>query len=375
MPETTTTTTETMSGPNAPASVPPAGRPTGTARYWIALGIALGVLGVALAVSVVVHTPYATLSPGSARATGPLVAVDGTETFPTEGEVLFLTVGVDGDVSLLEAAAGWADADVEVVPRERVFGEGVSEEENRELNAAAMVGSKETAVVVALTRLGVPLDPTGTGAVVLEVVQGSPADGQLIVTDTIVAIDGQAVELASELAPLVSARQPGDTIRLTVEDTEGQTREVELALAARDDDPDAGFLGVSTDTRDFDPGIPFTVDIDSGRVGGPSAGLAFTLAILDVLSEGDLTGGHTVAVTGTIAEDGSVGEVGGVVQKAAAAADADAELLLVPPGEYDDAVAHNHGMDVVAVATLDEALAALEAIGGDPLPPAVPPAA
>jgi PDZ domain-containing protein len=332
------------------------------------------VAGAALAAGLLVDTPYATLSPGSARSTTRLVTVDGAPTYPPEGELLFLTVGVDGDVSLLEAAAGWVDGDVEVLPREAVFGRGISEAENRELNAAAMVGSKEVAAVVALTRLGIPLDPTGTGAVILGVEAGTPADGLLEVGDTIVAVDGQPVRLFSDLTPTVSERSPGEAVTLTVEAADGSTREVALTLGARPDDPEAGFLGVTGDTRGFDPGLPFTVGIDSGAVGGPSAGLAFTLAILDVLTEGDLTGGRRVAVTGTMREDGTVGEVGGVVQKAAAAADAGAEVMLVPPGELADAEANAHGMEIVAVATLEDALEALVAAGGDPLPPAPTPA-
>jgi PDZ domain-containing protein len=316
-----------------------------------------------------VQTPYATLSPGNARATSALVVVDGAPTYETTGEILFLTVGVDGDVSLLEAATGWVDADIDVLPRDQVFGQGVSEEQSRERNVVAMIGSKQTAAVVALTRLGVPLHPTGTGAVIVSTQPDTPADGTLAAGDTIVAVDGNAISLYGDLAPTVSARPPGTTVTLTVEAQDGTRREVALTLAARPDDPEAGFLGVTGDTRDYDPGLPFTVDIDSGSVGGPSAGLAFTLALLDVLTEGELTGGLRIAVTGTMLEDGTVGEVGGVAQKVAAAAQAGAEVLLVPPGELEEAEAHDHGLEIVAVATLEEALTALASLGGDPLPP------
>lgn len=363
-----TTTTETTTWPKASGSVPPRPAPSRASRYWIALAVCAGVLGVGLAAAALVETPYATMSPGSARSTERLIAVDGAPTYESTGEVFFLTVGVDGDVSLLEAATGWIDPEVDVLPREAVFGRGVSEEENRRRNAQAMVGSKELAVVVALTKLGIPMNPTGTGAVVLELTPDTPAAASLSVGDTIVAVDGQPVLLYGDLAPTVSARSPGDEVVLTVESEAGATREERLTLAARPDDPSKGFLGVWGDTRDFDPGLPFDVDIDSGRVGGPSAGLAFTLAIIDVLTPGDLTGGRQVAVTGTIAEDGTVGEVGGVAQKAAAAAGAGADVLLVPPGEFEEALEHRRGMEVVAVATLDEALAALANLGGDPIP-------
>lgn len=370
-----TTTTESTTEPNARASVPLPARLSKAARYWIAFAVAGVVFVVAVGAGLLVDTPYATLSPGQARATAELVSVEGAPTFPVDGEIFFLTVGVDGDVSLLEATAGWVDPDIEVLPREAVFGPGITPQQNEELNAVAMVGSKQVAVVVALTRLGIPLDPTGTGALVLGVEPGTPAEGVLAVGDTIVAVDGRPVELFGDLTPTVSTRAPGDVVTLDVEAADGTVRQVTLTLAARPDDPAAGFLGVGGDTRAFDPGLPFRVDIDSGQVGGPSAGLAFTLAVLDVLTDGDLTGGRDVAVTGTIDERGTVGAVGGVAQKAAAAADAGAEVLLVPTAELDDARAHDNGMEVHAVATLEEALAVLVEVGGDPLPPAPAPAA
>lgn len=363
-----TTTTEMTTELTPAATVPPPARPSRAVRYWVAFAVAAFVLVLAVSAAVLVETPYATLAPGSARSTGPLVSVDGTDVYPAEGELLFLTVGVDGHVTLLEAAAAWVDPDAEVLPREAVFGEGVTEEQNRELNAIAMVGSKQTAVVVALTRLGFELSPTGTGAVILSTQPDTPAAAALEVGDTVVAVDGQPVRTYDDLTPTVSNRAPGEQVTLTVESAGGVTREEVVTLAARPDDPSRGFLGVTGDTRAFDPGLPFAVDIDSGRVGGPSAGLAFTLAVLDVLTPGELTGGRAVAVTGTINEDGTVGEVGGVVQKAAAAAEAGAEVLIVPMGEFEAARDNSHGMEVVGVETLDDALRALESLGGDPLP-------
>ncbi len=122
-----------------------------------------------------------------------------------------------------------------------------------------------------------------------------------------------------------------------------------------------------------DVDFPLDITIDTGDVGGPSAGLAFALAIIDDLTPGDLTGGADVAVTGTIAGDGTVGEVGGTGQKAAAARGAGASLFLVPTADYQDALDHaGDDLEVVAVDSLDEALAALRDIGGtaEDLPPA-----
>ena len=110
------------------------------------------------------------------------------------------------------------------------------------------------------------------------------------------------------------------------------------------------------------------MNIDTAKVSGPSAGLAFTLAIIDSLTPGNLTGGKKVAITGEIEPDGSVGPVGGVEQKTVAARQNGAKLMIVPVGEAAGARAHANGMKIVAVHNLDEALAALAKAGGDPVP-------
>jgi PDZ domain-containing protein len=111
------------------------------------------------------------------------------------------------------------------------------------------------------------------------------------------------------------------------------------------------------------------IEIDTGKVGGPSAGLAFTLAILDRLTPGSLTGGDRMAVTGTIELDGTVGPVGGVDHKTEAAISEGAEVFLVPPEEFEQAKKAARGrIKIEQVQTLDDALAALVAHGGDPLP-------
>ncbi len=121
-------------------------------------------------------------------------------------------------------------------------------------------------------------------------------------------------------------------------------------------------------TRDLTYDLPFPVRVDTDDVGGPSAGLALTLGILDHLTPGPLAGDVDVAVTGTIGPDGTVGEVGGIPQKGVAAEDAGADLLLVPEAE-EDAARRSVGSDVqvVGVADLQDALAALDAVGGNAL--------
>lgn len=371
----TTTTTDNTGAPIVPPtpgpSVPPAppSRSRGhTGRLWIALAVTGGLLVTALVSGSLIEVPYYAFSPGSAVPTAPLVQVGGGPcgVHPSEGEILFLTVRI-GPVTAVQAAAGWVDGNVDLYQERAVLGDR-TEDENRAAQAAAMVGSKQVALVVALQRLGIELNPTGSGAVVTLVTPGSPAEDSVIVTDTIVAVDGVPIRTTEQLGEEIGRRAPGETVTLDIEALSGEVRQETVTLIAREDNPAAGFFGVATDTRAFDPGAPFSVDIEQGRVGGPSAGLAFTLAMIDVLTPGDLTGGRRVAVTGAIAADGTVLEVGGVAQKASVAAGAGATALLVPAGEEAQAQRNPHGVEVIGVANLEEALAALERLGGDPLP-------
>jgi PDZ domain-containing protein len=123
-------------------------------------------------------------------------------------------------------------------------------------------------------------------------------------------------------------------------------------------------VSAATKEQKFD--LPFGISINAGPIGGPSAGLAFTLGVIDALGNGSLTGGHLVAATGTIDLDGVVGPVGGVVQKTVAVRDAGAEVFLVPTDEYQEAVRHaGSHLRIVRVATLAAALLALQQLGGD----------
>ena len=345
-----------------------------TRRLWTGVVVAGGVFAGSLGFAAAAEIDHYSFSPGSAIETEPLVTVEeGAESFEDPGNILFLTARV-GPLTALQGLGAWADGDVDVIPAAGVLG-GLTPEENRRRQAEAMVGSKNTALIVAFQRLGIPLDPTGTGATVMETpLDDSPASTVLQAADTITAVDDTPVLLSSDLGDAIGSLAPGTEVTLTIEDAAGTEREETVTLAERPDDPSRGFLGVVTDTRAFDPRPAFDVDIDSGRVGGPSAGLAFTLAIIDVLTEGSLTGGLDVAVTGVIAEDGTVQPVGGVPQKTVAAREAGADAMIVPVGEAAE-VRGQGDMEVFEVANLEEALEVLESLGGDPIPAAPAPAA
>jgi PDZ domain-containing protein len=268
---------------------------------------------------------------------------------------------------LLEAVVGWLDDDTDVLPQERVRGDRTAEE-NRRYNAELMDASKLVAVAVALERLGHEVDVRTTGTIVRDIAEGSPAEGVLEQDDVIMAVDGEPVDVPDEVRGLLQVGGPGAAHTLTVERPAGTDNrvDVEITTVPADDDPERALIGIIPEDRLADFEFPIDVTIDSGTVGGPSAGLAFTLAVLDVLTPGELTGGHRVAVTGTMALDGTVGPVGGGPQKAIAVRDAGYEAFLVPTAEVEEVEeAVGDDLQVIGVDTLAEALAALESLGGN----------
>ncbi len=373
----------------APAEEPPAPTRRWSPRArWAAAIVALVVVGLVTA-GLLVKLPYYTLSPGSSRATEPLISVSGAETYDSPGNVDYLTVSLR-ESTPVELLAAWINPAVDVRSRDEILGTQ-SPEENRQVNLQMMSDSKDAATYQALHRLGYDIPTTGSGAVVAQVADGSPASGNLYVGDVITSINGQPISLNSDLVEAIGAQPPGTT--LTMEATmldlpelnaitgdaavgrpaPGEARTVEVTLGAREDDPSKGFLGISTFTRDLNFDFPVQVTIDSGRVGGPSAGLAFTLGLLDVLTPESITGGLKIATTGTMGLDGAVGPVGGVHQKVVAAKREGVELMLVPSSELEEARRYADGLRIEPVDTLDQALEVLASVGGgDAVLPAEP---
>ncbi len=310
----------------------------------------------------IVRLPYYALAPGGARATEPTVTVEGVPSYPADPDLLFTTVFLNR-VNAFRLLDGWLDPDVDIVPAEQIDGTQTPSQ-NQQLNQQLMDASKDTAIVVALEHLGFDV-VSGTGATVGEIVPDAPADGVLRPGDTIVRIGSTPVERVEDLVGVLDDTPPGTTISMRVESASGDARRVEVQVAAFPDDPERSFLGVGNlTTRDLEVNYPFDVQIDSGEVRGPSAGLAFTLAVLDVLTPGDLSGGTPVAVTGTIDGLGRVGPVGGVEFKALAAERAGAEVFIVPRGEEDEAASRVDDLRIEPVDTLQDALEVLDSLGG-----------
>ncbi len=358
------TETSGRTPPPPPPAPSPAGAPrarTGWRRY---LGVALLALVAVLVVAAsIVKVPYVIITPGGATPLdSQLVSVDGARTYPHDGQFLYLTVGfTNTDPSVWKWLFAQVDGDATVVKREAVLG-CATYAENQRFNDVLMDASQDTAKTLALEALGYDVPVEASSAVITGRECGGPSDRLLEVGDTIVAVDGTPVSMAEEVAPLVQGHGPGEDVTFTIERS-GTRSDVVIRLGELDG---KGYVGIQSETL-TERTFPFDIEIDIRRVGGPSAGLAFTLAVIDELSPGNLTGGQKIAVTGAVRADGIVTDVGGVKQKTIVARESGATLMLVPAGEVDEAREYASDMRVVAVSTVDDALEALARFGGDPV--------
>ncbi len=316
----------------------------------LALVVVLGVLALA------VPLPVFVLAPGSAVSVGERIEL-GRPPDPLSGELLLTTVAIF-QPSTVGVVRAWLDDSRDVLPREQVVPEGVDDAEFEEAQRALFRESSEVAAAVGLRAAGEQVTIRGSGAMVAAVQPGTPAAGVLMEGDVIVGVDGTPVALASDLVALLGSRAAGDEVTLRVQ-RDGGEREVRVRLGMVEG-IDQAALGIGVTTVELDVALPFSVEVDQGRIGGPSAGLLIALTVYDLADPGDLVAGRTVAGTGIIDLDGEVGEVGGVFAKVVAAREAGASVFLVPEAELALAQeAAGDDLEVIPVATLDEAITAL----------------
>ncbi len=353
--------------PDVPSTGPPDEPPLRPRRrrIWATVAIVFAVLMLLFVVGASYYPlPYYAIAPGSATDVTGLITVPPAHRHTPNGQVLLVTV-TESKLVVLEFLRDQFDSTVQILGQAAIEGPKPSIPLNQQ-NLQEMVDSKQTAIVVALRRLGYHVVEKGTGATILQVVDKTPAAAAgLKVGDTITAIDQTPVNTETSLVTAIQSHKPGDTVTVKVSGADGSTRTVSATLGqAKAGGP--AFLGVASQTRAQSFDLPFPVNINSEQIGGPSAGLAFTLALLNVLTNGDLTGGRKIATTGTISLDGTVGPVGGVAQKTIAVRRSGAIAFLVPPDEYATALA-NAGpkLKIIKVTTLEDALNALRSLGGN----------
>ena len=384
----------------------------GTSRWWAWLLAAFGLIvlvGISIASLIpatvvaekenrrlmeIQEAPFAQV-PASAESVNDRVVFgslpDDVERFETAGDFFFVTVSAP-EQSLLSWFAGRDDPAIDLLTAEDKFGFRTPSQRT-EANLQSMRTAVQEAQFVALTAAGYEPEISLGEVIVDEVLcrtraedgaclESFPSDEQIDPLDKILFADGVEMTSVEDLSGVLADKSPGDTAELVIERPDVGELTVTVELAESPDDPTRTIVGfVPFDTRAIT--LPFEVSIDTGRIGGPSAGLAFTLALIDELTEGELTGGRNIAVTGTINLDGTVGPIGGLPQKVNAVLQHGVDVFLVPASQFElrepaDGEpdlrqkledAGRGEVEIIPVATLDEALAALVELGGDPVVP------
>ncbi|PPK68767.1 PDZ domain-containing protein [Actinokineospora auranticolor] len=333
----------------------------------MAFVVSLGLLLVGLLVPI----PYVSLGPGPTYDTlgsvenVQVVSVDGAPTYPTSGQLRMTTVSVNSEITLFGALGLWVSGRYALAPREDYFKPGETEEQIEQQNTKMFQDSQSNAEIAALHHLKYPTKP-----IAKEITTGAPADKVLVPGDEFVEVNGKKITVATDVRAALAGTKPGDTIPVTYR-RDGQEKQGTITLGTSTDfggDPQAeGFMGVRTTDR---PDVDFKTTIHLENVGGPSAGLMFSLAIVDRLTPGDLAGGQNIAGTGEIEEDGRVERIGGIPFKMTAAKEAGVTTFLVPEGNCAEAKDNApDGLRLVKVATLDDAVAALDNLkAGRPVP-------
>ncbi|MGQ0680662.1 MAG: site-2 protease family protein [Actinomycetota bacterium] len=311
----------------------------------------------ALAAAAFYRPPLAVISPAPAIDISGDISIEGIETQPINGKYLLLAVRID-QPNLLGTLIAMVSPGNEVIPISSVMPEGLSTSQYMREQIDLFEESRLLAAAAAAEAAGMEVTISGSGVEVVGVLPGSPAREVLEEGDVIVSVDGAQVQLATDLRQMVSTRPPGTSFTFEVE-RDASRREVQIRsarLGPRGQSPPG--VGVFIETRDFEVDLPFQIEFEERDVGGPSAGLAYALAIADLLDQADYAAGRTIAASGTVSVDGSVGPVGGLEQKAAAAGDKDADLLLVPQEEI--ASMRGNGVPQRGVGSVREAASVLQ---------------
>ena len=332
------------------------------------------------------------LTPGDATPVQQLVSIKGLPVDSSHDTIMLTDV-------YLQRLSAWQylvmhfERHVTFLSADQILEPGIPSSQLVAQGFLEMADSKQYAEVSAFSSLGWHLEPTRTGAIINGVVSNSPAaKAEIKVADEVVGVNGKPVLNACQLEASVHALAPGTRIALEVERahisssgdiTRTAPSKVWLRTAAPSQSLSSGCSGVKGPARSWlglslEDGVhykfPAEISINTKYIGGPSAGLAMTLSLIDSLSKGSLTGHHRIAATGTIDQFGNVGDVGGVAQKTVAVGDAGAKVFFVPRVEVATAKANApSGLRIVGVTRLSQVLSTLERIGGAKPIPITPP--
>ena len=293
--------------------------------------------------------------PDKAHRVEPLVDVEGGKPPKDGGGIYFVDVFVRKATVLEKLFPGLHDGST-VVPASAVRPPGISDSARRRADLHAMSRSHTIAAAVALRTLGYRVVSRPSGALIVHVVPGAPAAGKLRPGDVVVRVDGRPVRTPADLRRELGRGPPGTRVRLGVR-RGSALREIALATAADPSDR-RPVIGVIVE-QEADVRLPIDVEIRSGDIGGPSAGLPFALDILEELGR-DVDRGHRIAATGEIELDGRIEPIGGIRQKTIGVKRAGVDIFLVPAGDNArEAIRYADGLRIIPVRNFQQALRAL----------------
>jgi PDZ domain-containing protein len=367
-------TEETISTPTPGLASTPVeeGKRRRRRRWWPwATFVAVAII---IAVASRINLNYYAVQPGVAQPVQQFITVPADKGHPVKHSILLTDVEIS-QVSALSWLYFKLQSNTDLYPLEAITGGSPPSEYTAQGNLE-MSQAESAAKAAALTRLGYPVGSQAVGAVVAATYPNTPAFGVLMVGDVISGVDGTSTPNATDLVNTLHNYHSGQTVTLSVMPLgTSTTKPVPVTLKNTLIDVGSGVmqhedLGIQVEDQ-VNYSFPFPLDINVANIGGPSAGLAMTLGVIDELTGGSLTGGKTVAATGTIDAQGDVGDVGGVPQKTIAVENAGATIFMVPPQEFKAAKSkQKNGLQIYSVSTLNQALAVLAAHGGV-VPPAL----
>ncbi|HVV74673.1 MAG TPA: PDZ domain-containing protein [Mycobacteriales bacterium] len=347
-------------------------------RRGLTFGIASALLAAMIVALFFLPVPYVVLSPGPVTDTlgavpagesaygqsgGPVIQISGARTQPTDGHLYLTTVELQpgsctAHLHLIDAIRAWFSSHESVEPQQVQCPPGVSSQKVQQQGVNDMTRSQTDAVVAAMNELG--YKSTGNVVAIESVTPGVPAASVVQAGDEVVSANGKRITQPQQLVNAVQSVTPGAKVSLVI--SRANTRHT-FDIATEKGPDGKARLGVSIGSRPTWGGVTVSIGIDPNVIGGPSAGTALALGIVDKLTPGGLTGGRTIAGTGTIDKRGKVGPIGGIQQKIAAAVDAGATVFFAPASECADAkAAAPASLTLVSIKTLDGAVQALKAI-------------
>jgi len=323
------------------------------------------IAGLIFAASSFYYLPYYVSKPGMAKELEPIIKVENG--YDGEGNFMLTTIRM-GKANIYSYAIAKISKYQHIYAIDEIRSKDESDEEYNVRQLHMMDSSKTNAIEVAYEKAKLPVKFKFKGIYVLHIVPKMPADGTLKPGDRITKIDGDEFKSITQFTDYINSKKAGDKISVTYE-RDDETKTVSLAIQPFQEDKSKLGIGIGL-VEDKEIVVKPAVHIDTEEIGGPSAGLMFTLEIYDQLTKTDLTKGYQIAGTGTISPDGTVGRIGGIEQKIVAADKAGAEIFFAPNEEgasdsnYKEAAKTAKDIDtnmkIVPVDTFEDAVAYLK---------------